>query len=57
MIYRPNFDEECFICGTSPTVVVEGHIVPETKLCGPCFFKDRRMLDWEEWNIVSDDTE
>lgn len=57
MIYRPDFDEECYKCGTSPTVVVEGHIVPNTQLCGPCFFNDRRMLDWEEWNNTAEDTE
>ena len=57
MIYRPDFDTECYLCGSTPTVIVEGHVVPDTQLCGPCFFKDRRMVEWEEWNTQPDDTE
>lgn len=57
MIYRPDFDDECYKCGSTPTVIVEGHIVPDTRLCGPCFFGDRRMVDWEEWNTTPEDTE
>jgi hypothetical protein len=57
MIYTPDFDEECFLCGTSPTVVVEGHTTPNTKLCGYHFFKDHTMVDWEEWNNQPDETE
>ena len=57
MIYRPNFDGECYRCGNSPTVVVEGHIVPDTQLCGPCFFADKSMVDWEEWNATAEDTD
>ena len=57
MIYRPNFDGECYICGESPTVIVEGHIVPDTQLCGPHFFQDARMVDWEEWNTHPEDNE
>ena len=48
--YTPNFEEECSICGTSPTVRVLHHIQPETRLCGPCFFADRSMIDWTLWN-------
>lgn len=57
MIYRPDFDEECHICGASPTVVVEGHIVPDTLLCGVHFFKDKSMIEWEDWNTHPDETE
>jgi hypothetical protein len=57
MIYRPDFDGECYLCGASPTVVVEGHIVPNTQLCGPHFFRDKQMVDWDEWNNQPDDTE
>ena len=57
MIYQPDFQSECRICGTSPTVVVQGHTVPNTELCGPHFFKDRVMVDWELWNTLPEDTE
>lgn len=57
MIYKPDFEEECYICGATPCVTIEGHIVPETRLCGPHFFNDRRMVEWEEWNTQEEDTE
>ena len=57
MTYQPNFSDECSVCGRSPTVHVVGHLLPETVLCGPCFFSDRAMLDWEEWNEQQEDTE
>lgn len=56
-IYRPDFNGECRECGTSPTVVVLGHIVPDTDLCGPHFFADRSMVDWELWNLRNEDTD
>ena len=57
MIYHPDFQTECRICGTTPTVVVEGHPQPDTELCGACFFHDRLMTDWSEWNNQPEDTE
>ena len=57
MIYEPDFDEACFKCGATPTVIIPGHVVPDTKLCGVHFFNDRRMVDWEEWNTKPEDTE
>lgn len=48
--YQPDFDASCRICGSSPCVIVVGHIQPETELCGTHFFSDRMMRDWEEWN-------
>ncbi len=57
MIYTPDFDEDCYICGSSPCVVVTGHLTPHTRLCGPCFFKTPKMVDWEEWNIFSDEAD
>lgn len=48
--YIPNFDGECRICGTSPTVNVVGHKQPETDLCGRHFFDDPDMSDYEDWN-------
>ena len=56
-MYHPDFEAECRICGTSPTVVVDNHIQGETFLCGVCFFGDRLMMDWEEWNEESESTE
>lgn len=56
-IYRPDFAGECRECGGSPTVVVLGHIVPDTNLCGVHFFADRTMVDWELWNLRDEDGE
>jgi hypothetical protein len=48
-MYHPDFEGVCRLCGTSPTVVVEGHTLPDTDLCGVCFFHDRVMIDWQLW--------
>ncbi len=45
--FRPDFEEECKKCGTSPCVV---HGEEETELCGPCYFEDPQMLDYWLWN-------
>ena len=50
MTYHPDFDTECRLCGATPCVVVVGHKQPRTELCGPHFFHDSRMVDWELWN-------
>jgi hypothetical protein len=55
--YHPDFDAECRVCAASPCVVVDGHISPDTELCGVHFFHDRLMIDWELWNEPSEDTE
>ena len=57
LIYSPDFDAECSVCGASPTVVVNDHAQPATELCGPCFFSDRSMLEWELWNEPQEATE
>ena len=57
MIYKPNFNVECHLCGTTPTVEIQGHVVPQTQLCGVHFFQDGRMIDWDEWNNKPEDTE
>lgn len=54
-VFRPDFDNECRECGTTPTVIVEGHSCPHTHLCGPHFFADRSMVDWERWNDPVED--
>jgi len=56
-MFSPNFEAECHNCGASPCVVVNGHIQPDTGLCGVCFFKNRLMIDWALWNDRSEDTE
>lgn len=56
-VFHPDFDEECHVCGASPCVIVEGHAQPDTQLCGPHFFHDRTMVDWELWNDQPEDTE
>ncbi len=55
--YKPDFDNDCRICGTSPTVIVVEHPVPQTDLCGPHFFNDRLMIDPDLWNDQMEDTE
>ena len=50
MTYHPDFESECRICDTAPTVVVEGHPYPNTRLCGYHFFHDWSKRDWETWN-------
>jgi len=55
--FKPNFENDCRICGTTPTVVVPEHPVPETDLCGICFFQDHAMIDSELWNDQIEDTE
>ena len=44
--------KRCTICDTSPTVQVfeNGQLVIDSEACGPHFFNDRSMLDYEVWN-------
>ncbi len=55
--FKPDFDEDCRICGTTPTVVVVGHKQPDTELCGVHFFNSLKMRDWENWNDKQDPQE
>jgi len=55
--YHPDFEAECRVCGASPCVVVDSHSQGDTNLCGPCFFGDRLMIDWAEWNNQEEPTE
>jgi hypothetical protein len=55
--YVPDFDIECRICGTLPTVVVVGHSQPQSELCGVHFFSDQMMFDWDLWNDAQEPTE
>lgn len=55
--FAPNFSAECYMCGSSPTVVVVDHVTPQTLLCGTHFFADRLMVDWALWNDPIEDTE
>lgn len=57
MTFQPDFDSECTVCGSVPTVIVIGHIQPDTELCGVHFFQDRLMIDWEFWNEEPEETE
>jgi hypothetical protein len=52
--YFPDFEEECYVCGTKPCVVVLGHVQPDTQLCGVCFWGDPEMTDWSLWNDEDD---
>jgi hypothetical protein len=56
--YHPDFESACRVCGTIPCVIVydsEARRNSETELCGCCFFSSRFMIDWNHWNLVSDD--
>lgn len=55
-VFVPDFEIECRECGTKPTVIVVGHPIPETNLCGPHFFADRSMVDWALWNERDDES-
>lgn len=56
--FVPDFDAECWRCGTSPCVIVVDHEhKADTDLCGPCFFNDGVMIDWSLWNDIPEDTE
>lgn len=56
-VFHPDFTNECRECGTLPTVIVVGHPLPQTNLCGPHFFGDRMMIDWDRWNDREEGTE
>jgi hypothetical protein len=62
--YVPIFDAECRNCDHSPVVglVEKGqHGNPDrirsTNMCGPHFFADRSMVDWDKWNDDVEGTE
>lgn len=58
MIFVPIFDLECGHCGESPVVgLSEPAAVRNTSLCGVCYFADRLMVDWSEWNTQPESTE
>jgi hypothetical protein len=50
IFFRPDFETDCRLCGTSPCVRAEGHPQPDTDLCGVCFFDSPDMNDWNDWN-------
>ena len=52
--YLPDFEASCRICGASPCVLVVNHVQGDTDLCGPHFFADDSMHDWEDWNDSDD---
>lgn len=55
--YTPDFDSECRICGTSPTVHVVGHKQPDTELCGVHFFNNPDMKNHDDWNEAQEETD
>ncbi len=55
--FIPDSTSKCYICDSSPCVKIPEHPVPDTKLCGPCFFQDRLMIDPDLWNDQPEDTE
>lgn len=55
--YAPDFEDQCYLCGTSPTVIVVGHVQPQTQLCGPHFFDNQAMVSWEDWNEVEKESD
>jgi len=62
MNYVPIFNQECNRCGTEPCVGIQDQeilhsAVRSTGLCGPHFFQDRLMSEWELWNDEPESTE
>lgn len=55
--YLPNYSFECYICGRHPCVTVPDHLVPDTQLCGECFFKDSLMTDPDNWPDIEEGEE
>lgn len=54
MLYSANPRLQCYICGNSPCVVVEGHEQPQTHLCGAHFWNDPSKHDPDTWNDQGD---
>lgn len=60
--YLADHEAQCDRCGTSPCVVARdfdchGTKLHDTGLCGPHFFRDRSMIDPEQWNEPMEATE
>ena len=50
--YEPDWTQECDICGASPTVtaVLNGQVVYDSGMCGPCVWGEAAMADPDQWN-------
>lgn len=50
--FEPDYDEECDVCGQSPTVtaVKDGQVIHSTGMCGVCTWGESAMLDPAQWN-------
>jgi len=60
MIFLADYSCSCEQCGRNPCVIArdpENRSTHDSKLCGPCFFRDRMMIDPELWNEPVEDTE
>lgn len=56
--YTPVFNAECDRCGGSPCVGIHAGVgIALTNFCGPCFFADRAMSDYELWNDEQEPSE
>jgi len=51
--YEPDYTEKCENCENRPvvTAILDGKVVHNFHLCGPCTFGEASCLDPEEWNI------
>jgi len=49
--FIPDYKRVCVVCDAAPTIStsVDGK-VEASRLCGPCFFGEARMVDSDEWN-------
>jgi len=49
--FVPNYDDECMVCGQSPTVdiYVNGKLENETEMCGVCTWGEAACIDPENW--------
>ena len=55
--YVPDYNQQCEVCGESPTVMVaeKDQITHDFNLCGVCTFGTAKALDVDWWNNPLDD--
>ena len=55
--YVPDYNQECEVCGESPTVMIaeNDQIQHDFNLCGVCCFGTAKAIDVDWWNLQDDD--
>lgn len=49
--FMPNYEDECMVCGQSPTIdiYVNGKLENKTEMCGVCTWGEANCIDPENW--------